>query len=154
MREQTHLCGRIGPNEFADGAKQLVVPFLEVQTTFEFAIVGVVELNGEDDARALGTDDPVRIVQHLSKHGRCRAGAPTDTVVAFGLETVDLSQYRARYDQSHLFECAPWRPVELFERMALYEQVGVYEEVQNGIRHDSPGAFGMQRQGRLAVRAA
>lgn len=153
VREQAYIGGGIGSSELVGYANQLIIGLPEVQTISETAIVAVLRLDEEDDARALKTDDLVRIVQHFPKHGRCRAGAFADTIVAFGLEAVDLSQYRGRYDQSHFFECAPSRPVELLQRMALYEEVGVYKKVQNGIRHGSLCAFAMKRRGRLAARA-
>ena len=98
MCEQAYIGGRIGSSELVDYANQLIVSLLEIQTISEIAIVVVLKLDGEDDAWALRTDDLVRIVQNFSKFGGCRAGAFGDTVVTFGLEAVDLSQYWSRHD--------------------------------------------------------
>lgn len=111
MCEKTYIARWIGLSKSVDRAELLVVPFLVVQTAFKASIISVLRLNGENNAWAFGMHELVCVVEHLPKHGRCRAAPFTDTVVTLCLEAVDFSQYRACYDQPNLFEPIPWRLV-------------------------------------------
>ena len=140
--EKPHFARRVGSGELVNRTDQLIVAFLVVQTVCKVRGVRVLGFHGENDARGLGMDDPVGLTEHFPEHGRCGAGAFADTA-ALGLEAVDLPQHRARYDQPHLFEPVPGRPVELFQRVALDEQVRVHKIIESRSRHDASRVYAM-----------
>ena len=136
MREKPYIAGWIGPGERMNRTEQLMVAFLVVQAPCKVRGGRVSRLHGQNDARGLGVDELVGLAEHLPKHGRCGAGTFADTA-APGLQAVDLVLHRARYDQPHLFEPLPGRPVELLQRVALDEQICVHEIVESRSRHDA-----------------